>query len=242
MAARRRVGSPALSTRTSNRTGEGVMKQRNDDAELRAIVLRELDWNSLLDASQLDAAVEGGVVTLVGTVRSLAEKLAAQSAIESLDRVHDVVSRIDVKRAERPTDTELRDVIADVLTWDALVPEHTVGLDVCDGKVTLAGHVSSASQRVEAERAVSRVVGVRGVDNRIAVDPTTRELGEVREAIDDALRRRAEHRSRKIDVIVDDGAIILRGTVESLDQKRAVREAVAHAPGVLAVCDELAIG
>ena len=111
-----------------------------------------------------------------------------------------------------------------------------------DGWVTLAGVVASKSQRIEAERATSRIVGVRGLTNRIEVGEPTRTLDDVRIAIDDALQRRAVHRARKIDVIVDNGAIVLRGTVESLEQKRAIREAVAHAPGVDVVCDELTLG
>lgn len=219
------------------------MRPEADD-KIREVVLEELEWNSLVDAATLDASVEGGVVTLVGTVASLAEKLTAQSAIESLDRVHDVVSHIDVKRAKEssPSDPELREVAAHVLTWDALVPENEVGLDVLDGWVTLAGVVSSQSQRDEAERAISRLLGIRGIDNRIEVAGASAALGEVRRAIDDALQRRARHRARKIDVIVDDGVIVLRGAIESLDQQHAVHEAVAHAPGVDVVCDELTIG
>lgn len=217
---------------------------QTDDARLREDVLDELDWNVLVDARQLDASVCDDVVTLVGTVGSLAEKLTAQSAVESLDQVRDVVSHIDVKRpaASSPTDEELHDVIAHVLTWDALVPEHEVGLDVTDGWVTLAGVVTSESQRAEAERAIVRIVGVRGVDNRIEVAGPDRELAKVRDAIDLALRRRAVHRARKIDVIIDDGVVVLRGVVESLEQKRAVYEAVAHAPGIDVVCDELSLG
>ncbi len=215
-----------------------------DDVRLRETVLDELEWNSLVDATELDVMVDDGVVTLVGTVPSLAEKLAAQSAVESLDEVRDVVSCVEVKRVENagPTDEQLRDVMVHVLTWDALVPERNIELDVLDGWVTLAGTVASDSQRTEAERAIARILGVRGVENRIEVVDPTGTINDVRQAIDDALQRRAKHRSHKIDVIVDEGAVILRGTVESLDQKHAVHEAVAHARGVEVVCDELSIG
>jgi osmotically-inducible protein OsmY len=82
-------------------------------------------------------------------------------------------------------------------------------------------------------------VGIRGVANDIRLSEPQLTPNAVRDAIENALERRALHRSRKIDVIVDDGAVILRGTVESLGQKRTIREAVGHAPGVDIVCDEL---
>lgn len=218
------------------------MRQSPDDA-LRAIVLDELETNAVVEASTLDATVDDDVVTLVGTVRSLAEKLTIQSAVESLDRVRGVVSHIEVKRTQdsNPSDEELRDVLARVLTWDALVPEHDVGLDVFDGHVTLSGTVTTESQRDEAERAISRVLGVRGLDNRIEIARGTKALGDVRRAIDRTLQRRAAHRARKIDVIVDDGAIVLRGEVESIGQRDALHAAVAHAPGVDVVCNELVV-
>ena len=222
------------------------MRQSHEES-LRDSVLREFESNPHLDASTLDASVDAGVdgsvVTLVGTVASLAEKLTIQSAVESLDQVHDVVSHIDVKRLEEsdPTDQELRDVLAHVLIWDALVPENAVGLDVLDGWVTLAGIVASESQRDEAEHAISRILGVRGIDNRIEVAEASMTIRDVRRAIDSTLQRRAAHRSRKIDVIVDDGVVVLRGEVESLDQRNALHAAVAHAPGVDAVSNELVI-
>lgn len=217
--------------------------RQSPEESLRASVLQELEWNPVVDASTLDATVDDGVVTLVGTVRSLAEKLTIQSAVESLNQVHDVVSHIDVKRIQdaSPSDQELRDVLAHVLTWDALVPEHDVGLDVLDGRVTLAGIVTTQSQREEAERAISRVLGVRSVDNRIEVAETSMALDEVRRAIEGTLQRRAAHRSRKIDVIVDDGAVVLRGEVESSEQRDALHAAVAHAPGVNVVSNELVV-
>jgi len=217
------------------------MKPQSEDVALRNAVLEEFEWNVLLDPSQLGVDVNDRVVTLVGTLDSIAQKLTAQSAAESVDGVHDVLSRIDVKIpvAAQRTDEEIAQVVDHVLTWDALVPEQEVAVSVDDAWVTLAGAVPTRRQAEEAERAVSHLVGIRGVTNNLELSdpPVTPEA--VRGSIQQALERRAEHRARKIDVIVDDGAVVLRGSVESLGQKRAVRSAAGHAPGVDVICDEL---
>ena len=217
------------------------MKPQSDDVVLRNAVIEEFEWNALLDPSQLGVDVTNRVVTLVGTLDSIAQKLTAQSAAESVDGVRDVLCRIDVKIpvAAQRTDEEIARIVDQVLTWDALVPEQDVAINVDNAWVTLAGAVPTRRQADEAERAVSHLVGIRGVTNNLQLSdpPVTPEA--VRQAVQQALERRAEHRARKIDVIVDDGAVVLRGSVESLGQKRTVRSAAGHAPGVDVICDEL---
>ncbi len=217
--------------------------QARRDLELGRTVLAELDWHALVDASQLVVSVQDNIVTIGGTVPSMAEKLVVLDTVESVDGVHDVVSRIDVKVPPESgrTDAELDAVIQQLLTWDALVPEQDLEHWVSDGWVTLRGAVPTARQRAEAERVVAHLLGVRGVTNEIRlrkpdVDPTV-----VREAIIDALERHARHEARHIDVVVDDHRVTLSGWVETPAEKRAVIGSVSHAPGVEAVCTDLAV-
>ena len=217
------------------------MKDQSEDRRLRDAVIEEFRWDALVDESQLGVDVQDRVVTLVGTVGSIAQKLAAQSAAEAVAGVHDVLSRVDVKVpvTSQQTDAEIERVVKQVLAWHALVPEQDVTLRVSDAWVTLGGTVSTRSQSEQAEQAVSHLVGIRGVTNNIMLGEPQLTPEAVRDAINEALGRRATHRARRIDVIVDDGAVILRGPVESLGQKRAIHEAIGHAPGVDVLSDEL---
>ena len=85
------------------------MAQVRTDENVRADVREELAWDALVDESQIDVEVVGGVVTLVGTVDSLACKRVAQEAARSVYGVHDLVNAIDVRPASetRPTDASL---------------------------------------------------------------------------------------------------------------------------------------
>lgn len=62
---------------------------------------------------------------------------------------------------------------------------------------------------------------------------------DVREAIEEALARRAEREARHIKVDVHDNQVKLAGPVRSWAEKRAILGIVRHAPGVSAVEDSL---
>jgi osmotically-inducible protein OsmY len=214
------------------------------DDQLRRFVLDELTWDALVDETQIDAAVDSGVVTLVGTVPSYAMKLAAQAAASSVEGVHDVIDEIDVRLREglSITDEELERMVTQVLRWDALVPDEELSVSVLDGWVTLTGQVVTASQRAEAEGMVAHLDGIRGVTNAITITSSDLRPEDVRAAIFAALSRRAQHRLRYIDVTIDGAHVTLRGDVQSQAERNAIIGAVAHAPGVAGVvCDELHI-
>ncbi len=220
---------------------QGRTNQNERDNRIRRGVADELAWDFLIDESQIEVEVVDGVVTLVGTVGSHAEKIVAQHAAEAVEGVHDLVNSIDVKPVDdlHPSDDELRGIVEQVLAWDALVPEQDLTVSVIDGLVALTGSCPTKAQACEAERAISRLSGVRGVLNRIRVTPPTPTPGDVRSAIEEALRRRAAHQAAHIDVIVDGDRVTLRGAVSSPLERRAVIGAVGHAPGIASVCDEL---
>ncbi len=61
------------------------------------------------------------------------------------------------------TDMQLKqDVIAE-LGWEPSVNAAQIGVEVSDGVVTLAGHVGSYAEKVDAERAAQRVAGVKAL-------------------------------------------------------------------------------
>jgi osmotically-inducible protein OsmY len=53
---------------------------QKSDRELEVEILRELEWDPKVDASEVRAEVKMGVVTLTGEVDSYAEKVAALEA------------------------------------------------------------------------------------------------------------------------------------------------------------------
>jgi osmotically-inducible protein OsmY len=128
---------------------------RNDsDASLQQRVIRELAWDTRIDATDVGVEVDDGVVTLTGTVGSWAKKLAAQDAAHRVAGVHDVANDIQVRipGAAGRTDTEIAQTIRAALEWNVMVPDERIETTVSNGVVTLIGTVEFWTQRQDAER------------------------------------------------------------------------------------------
>lgn len=215
--------------------------QTTNDSEIQQEVLRELKWDTRVDENEIGVAVERGVVTLTGAVNSYAKKLAAQDAAHRVLGVLDVANDMQVRvpGSMSRSDTEIAQALRSALEWDVWVPEHRIKSTVSNGWVTLEGDVALLRERNDAERAIRRLAGVRGVTNKIEVRPVKLEAGDLREAIEKALERRAAREARHVKVEVHDGAVKLSGPVRSWAEKRAVLGTVSHAPGVRAVEEHL---
>jgi osmotically-inducible protein OsmY len=213
------------------------------DAQIHQDVLRELHWDSRVDETEVGVEVDQGVVTLTGTVESYAKKLAAKEAAHRVTGVLDVADDIRVKipGSQGRTDTEIAQAVRQALEWDVLVPDTRITSTVADGWVTLEGSVDRLPERDDVERAVRYLHGVRGVTNKLVVRLPQVKAERVREVIEDALERSAEHEVKRIQVQVSDGEVTLTGRVRSYAEKRAVMGAVSHAPGVHTVKDHLRI-
>jgi osmotically-inducible protein OsmY len=213
------------------------------DGEIQQDVIQELRWDTRVAATDVGVEVDGGVVTLTGTVESYAKLRAAQEAAHRVAGVLDVANdiRIHPLGSTSPTDTEIAQAIRDTLRWDAHIPHEQIETTVSGGWVTLEGTVSFWNQRGEAERIVLRLAGVRGVTNRILVVTPDADPEAVRRAIEEALELRAERESRDIQVKVHDGKVTLAGHVQSWREKRAVIGAASHSPGVREIDDRVRV-
>ena len=80
-------------------------------------------------------------------------------------------SRETRDQRETSADSKLRLSVENSLHWDLAVPKNCVGVQVCDGWVTLSGEVEREYHRSSAEADARKVAGVAGVTNRIEIIP-----------------------------------------------------------------------
>jgi osmotically-inducible protein OsmY len=213
------------------------------DTHIHQDVLTELKWDTRVEETDVGVEVDKGIVTLTGTVSSYAKRVAAQEAAHRVAGVLDVANDIEVRvpGSQLRTDTAIAEAVRHALEWDVHVPHEQIQTTVSRGWVTLEGAVDYWAQREDAERAVTRLLGVHGVVNRITVRTREPNPEQVREAIEGALERRAERQAEGMRVEVDNGIVKLTGSVHSWRDKRAVVGAAAHAPGVKSIEDHLRI-
>ena len=70
--------------------------------ELRAAVLREIEWRPDIRSKDINVKVLGGTVTLTGFVHTFAEKGSAERAAKSVRGVAAIANDIEVRPSTRP--------------------------------------------------------------------------------------------------------------------------------------------
>ncbi len=212
------------------------------DEELQSEVLFQLGWDSRVRQTEVGVTVHKGVVALTGKVDNNAKKLAAQQAAHRVQGVLDVVNNIEVHipGSLQLDDEQVAKAVRHALDWNVLVPADKIHSTVSNGWVTLEGDVEYYRERIDSERAISQLPGVRGLTNKIQVCMPV-EAERVKFLIEDVLERRADREADRIRVNVDAGEVTLTGAVNSWEEKRAILGAISHAPGVAAVHDHLFI-
>lgn len=206
------------------------------DAEIQREVLSELAWDARLQPNEIGVAVKDSVVTLTGWVDSLLKKWAAEEAALRVRGVKGVANEIEVRLpidAER-TDADIAAVALHALKWDAALPEDSVRVSVSRGWVTLEGEVPFNFQRSDAEWAVRRLTGVRGVTNLITVKPNP-TAPDLKARIEEALLRNARTDAQRITVEVQGSTVLLGGAVRSYAEREEAARVARSAPGVTSV-------
>lgn len=212
------------------------------DEEIQRDVLAELKWDMRVQPNEVGVSVKDGVVTLTGWVDSYLKRWAAEEAALRVHNVKAVANDIEVRlpgSAER-TDPDLAAAVVNALKWNAGIPAGKIDVTVSQGWVTLRGEVEYAFQKIDAERAIRHLSGIKGITNLIAVRPSVLP-SDLKQKIEQALVRNAETDARNIRVEVEGNKVILRGTVRSYAEWKAAGETARSAPGVTDVENHILI-
>ncbi len=209
------------------------------DVRLRDAVVQQLEWDPAVDASGIGATARGGAVALTGSINTYAGKLAAERAAKRVQGVRAVANDLEVKLAAGRTDADIAADAAAMLKLHHEVPD-SVQAAVHHGHVTLTGKVDWHYQRVQAEKAVRYIRGVRHVVDRMTVAP--RDAGrDMRRSITQALYRNATLDAKHIEVTVTGSVAHLRGTATSWGQRDAAERAAYDAPGITLVDNQIVV-
>jgi osmotically-inducible protein OsmY len=212
---------------------------KGSDLRTREAVMRQLEGDPRVDASEVGVSATEGAVLLSGFIDTYEGKLAAERAAKRVRGVRAVANDLQVKLRLTRTDDDIARDAARALQLRAAIPDK-VQAAVHQGHITLTGTVSWLFQRDLAEEMVRYLPGVVEVINRIEVvsGSTPRDI---RKRITETLHRMADVDARHIDVQINGSVVTLHGEVSSWAELDAAGIAAAIAPGVTKVDNHIKI-
>ncbi len=142
------------------------------------------------------------------------------------------------------TDKQLQsDVIAE-LNWERSINANKIGVEVNQGVVTLAGHVDSYSDKINAESAAQRVAGVKALVVEMDVNILgfgKRTDADIANSAKNILQWTSFLHADAINVMIENGWITLTGEVEWNYQREATATSLRYLPGVTGLTNKISV-
>ncbi len=214
------------------------------DLQIKAMVMDQLFWDSRVDEKGIEVEVEAGVVTLSGEANSSVEIRAAVNDARQVPAVRSVINDLAVGfPKESFEDRILAAAIRNVLSLNQAIDVSRLDITVRAGEAVLQGNVDTLPEKLKAERLAGEVRGVVNVVNEIAVVPTEDVLDRaIAEEIVGRIDVDPNVQIEDINVVVENGRVILSGVVRSRFARQAAYEAATGAQGVTAVENNIIVG
>jgi len=202
--------------------------------DLQEEIIEELAFDPRIASEDVAVTAAGGVVTLRGTVPSLAQKWDVEDDVKRIRGVRGIVNEIvvDLPQMYARTDTTIAQAIERRFESNSIIPSD-VQFVVADGTVTLTGKVAWHFQAQEAAAEARRVTGVRDVFNVISVEPdVVATQDDIKRKIHSQFARAADIDANGVDVAVDGATVKLTGTVRTWLEHDKATQAAWSLPGV----------
>lgn len=212
------------------------------DYQVQKDVMEQLNWEPILNASEIGVAVKNGVVTLSGMVDTYTKKMVAEKAAKKVSGVKAIALdlHVGVSPIFKKSDSEIAEAVLNALKLHMAVQDENIKIKVENGIVTLEGTVEWEYQRKAAKDAIENLPGVRDVLNYITIKALI-TASDIEKKITAAFQRNAAFDAEKIKVETVGSKVILVGIVRSLAEKDDAEDAVWAAPGVMAIENKLIV-
>lgn len=212
------------------------------DSQLQHDVMAELEWEPSVDHAEIGVAVNDGVVTLSGYVKSYPEKIAGEKAARRVAGVKAIAQEIKIRFASdaKNADHEIAKRILDLFAWNVSIPDDKIKVKVENGWVSLSGAVNWRYQSHEAAAVAGRISGVTGISNFIEVKKLPM-ASDIQDRIVAAFKRQADFDAAGVTVATDGGTVKLGGRVKAWNERSIAERTAWAAPGVTEVQDNIVV-
>ena len=221
------------------------------DQEIKKEVEEALKYDALIAPSAISVEAKNGKVTLHGTVGSAAAKKRART-LAWVTGVRDVYAAPIkvvtegkyppiVRQKDSGQDTEIQKAVMGALRRDPRTSDFAVVVNVNNGGVvTLRGVVETLEAKRASEEDAQNTLGVLAVKNRLKVVPSSTFRDEqLAEDVRQALNANPYVHGLTIKVVVSDGIVLLRGTVDTNIERATADFTASRIIGVVDVIDRM---
>lgn len=195
--------------------------------------------------ADISVDVSDSTVTLSGTVPTYTSLRAAENDALFVPGVTAVYNKLKVSHPEDitiPTDAEIADRIKRIYEWHESLNSYDIVVNVENGWVTLDGSVGSYWQKITAADLAFTVTGVIDVQNELTIVPTRDVEDEsIAQNIKETIKLGGDADVDKIDVIVRNGRVTLKGVADTHSEAMAAYDAAIYTTGVTHVDDQITV-
>ncbi len=203
------------------------------DEEIQRAVQKALIYDVRVNAFDIIVKVDEGHVTLEGSVSNLRAKKAAGTDADNIIGVWGVNNQLKIEPKLLMPKKTVQDNTEVALRMHTYLQPYAIQVFDDNGKITLTGVVQNEFEKQSAEDAVTGVPGVIEIENNLEIIPaenaqsgtyiTEPDLppdSEIRKKVENELWWSPFVNENQIKVIVENGSVILNGTVNTRFQKQ----------------------
>jgi osmotically-inducible protein OsmY len=202
-----------------------------DDASIQQRIEARLAKARIGAEGAVEVSVRNGSAVLTGAVTTVAAQRDASRLARKDARV--VENRIQVLPTPRSDVDLVKDVRSAILRYPRLSVFDSIEFSVDKGAVVLSGSVLQPYRRNDIERAVSRIEGVRAVENEIGVQDASpfdaalrwKIYSRIYGHVGSVLPGAGERADAPVRIVVNHGRVTLTGWVNSAVDRRLVGNA-----------------
>ena len=214
------------------------------NADIRTDILTALKQDPATESYKVAVSVEDAAATLSGSVGSYAEQQLVARIAKGVKGVKEVRNSVTINYAAKRTDQEIAADLKSRFQWDIWINGGQINPVVKDGNVTLSGTIGNAISKWRAHED-AWVNGVTSVDDsglKVELasgsgaqrdsEGASSSDSEIKQAVQAALRLDPRVSAFSPDVTVENGGVILGGTVGNLKAKTSAEQDAKNIMGV----------
>lgn len=208
------------------------MYKMKTDKNIQRQIEKAIESNTLLLGANIDVAVENGEARLTGHVDKFCKKELAKKIVKEVEGVVAVSEQMLVILSEEDTisDSDIETIIFEKFKKNFGNAYRDIKVIVKDGHVWLEGQLKWKYQKELAGECIGCVDGIKQIENNITVPESISPAINEKDVLAAIYGDHTITTDIKVEILGN--RVILKGSVENVNQKNLVTRLVRTVPGV----------